>query len=285
MSIVLSNAIYSFFYFYSLHAYPTGWYGFVISTLVPLMVAYPISRYILRLMQELNRANERLYVQNTFHSKLLGIISHDVRSPLGVLHNMIELFESDLSQAEFEELLRAVKPQLGNTLESLDRLTYWVKMRMEDGEIERQSIELGDISLPVLNHSAGYAEDREVSVEYNWDTEAKLRVDPQALTIALTNLINNAIKHSRQHGKVIVSSEVKDNHFYIHIDDDGPGIPERVLKDLFQKTIDKHHDDPGKGMGVGLFLSQEFINMNMGTLSAENRPGQGARFSLTLPRS
>lgn len=273
------------FYFTLLNQYETGWYGFPISTFIPLAVAWPTSTIVINLMDRLDAANQQLNLQNTFRSQLLGIIAHDVRSPLAVLVNLIDLYEDDLTPAEFNDLIKQLKPQLSFTQDTLDRLTLWVKMRMDDEVLEISEFTLKELESTLKEYGHRWGEFQNSRLEIEWNPTLKISADIQAVLIALTNLINNAMKFSPTDVAVKLGSSGTDDKVVLTVTDEGRGIPPKILSQLFRHKSMSNDARIKGGMGVGLFLSREFVQMVGGELDAKNLPGKGAQFSITLKRA
>lgn len=281
-SIVVSNLMYAGFYLTTFHSYDTGWYGFPISTIIPILVAYPTSAAVIRMMKRMEVLNRKLTIQNTFRSQILGVVAHDVRSPLAVLVNLIDLYNDSLTQEEFNELIEQLKPQLAFTQDTLDRLTLWVKMHMDEKNVNSSRFRLKDLESTLQEYGSRWGEYQDVKLKIDWDSSLTAHADVQAVIIALTNIVNNAMKFSPKGEEVTLTSELKDKQLHIHVTDCGSGIPDTVRNQLFDDTTLPTQDRQKGGVGVGLFLSNEFVQMTGGKLSAENMPEKGARFSITL---
>ncbi len=282
LSIVVAESLYAYFYITLLHTYETGWYGFVISFIIPLLVALPTSYFVIRLLNMADDARIRLEAETTLRSQLLGILSHDVRSPLAVLINLIDLLKEDLSQDEFNEIIEQLSPQLKLTKDTLDRITYWAKLRIHDAQPELLEVSIKEMEQDLIDYQKLLASSRNVKVSFQWDPSLKIITDKDIVIIVLTNLLSNAIKHSPAGGTVYIRTEVQDQSVQIHVEDEGPGIPSESLEDLLKVDPTNTTLGSGDSMGVGLFLAREFIEFVDGRLEARNRPEKGAQFSITL---
>ncbi|NVK28609.1 MAG: ATP-binding protein [Flavobacteriia bacterium] len=284
VSILASELLYLVFYLWSLHEYPTGWYGFVISLVIPLVVAWPSSHFVIKLWKQVELTKGRLEEENEMRSKLLGIISHDVRGPLGVLINLMDLMKADMTKEELFAIMEQLEPQLQFTKDTLDRLTYWVKLRMHESSLEIKRFKLKEIRTEVQRYGDQFSIHRSNALQIEWDDELELETDPNVIIIALTNLVNNAVKHSPESSPVRIISEVHSKSVQIHVVDEGPGIPAKSLEELLEKNQSKTLSKTTESMGVGLFLAKEFMEIGGGKLSAQNIEPKGAQFSITLGR-
>ena len=111
-------------------------------------------------------------------------------------------------------------------------------------------------------------------------------VDEVKLTLALSNLIENAIKYNVESGWVHVSLNADHKFFYVKVADSGIGIPEEDQKHIFERfyRVDKARSRATGGTGLGLSIVRQLAAMHGGTVSVSSQPGQGATFTVTLPK-
>jgi two-component system sensor histidine kinase KdpD len=99
----------------------------------------------------------------------------------------------------------------------------------------------------------------------------------------LINLLDNALKYSPPDGVIEVSAQVRDNGLEVGVTDEGPGIPEEYLVQVFNKFFRLNRSEEVSGTGLGLAISKGIIEAHEGKIRAENRPGGGSKIIFTLP--
>ena len=109
-------------------------------------------------------------------------------------------------------------------------------------------------------------------------------LDKKALPYALRNLMRNAIKYAG--GRIVVSAELDADTIYIHVDDDGIGIPPEEREHVFSAftRLDRSRDRSTGGYGLGLAIARRVMELHQGTATADASPLGGARFTLAWPR-
>jgi signal transduction histidine kinase len=114
-----------------------------------------------------------------------------------------------------------------------------------------------------------------------------IRADPLRLQQVLWNLLANAIKFSRRHGRVVVRVEREPERYLVSVEDDGIGIPAGELPHVFERfrQVDGSPTRQHAGMGIGLALARSLVELHGGTIWAESVVGRGSRFTFTLPIS
>lgn len=285
LSIVLSELLYGYFYWIELYKYPTGWYGFVISFFIPLVVALPISFFVIRLLNFADAARTELEVESEIRSRLLGVLSHDVRSPLAGLSSILDLLlEKDIEPQQAETLFKELKAQLNFTRDTLDRISLWAKMKIKDSGNALEEVKLDLLKSTVEEYARRFAESYGVNVEMDWAAGLKVISDEDVVIIALTNLSNNAVKYSPKNGTVTIGAKQQGDRVVLTVTDEGRGLPTEDLDELLSPTKGEYLINTDS-MGIGLFLAREFVQLSDGFLEARNIPGKGAQFSITLPSS
>ena len=119
-----------------------------------------------------------------------------------------------------------------------------------------------------------------IEVDYDENTK-KLFVDSEKIAWVLTNLVSNAIRYSKENGRVIIGTHQDGNMVEIYVQDFGKGIDPRYHQSIF----DRYFRVPGtkvQGSGLGLSISKDFVEAHGGTLSVESELGKGSRFILRL---
>ncbi|MGE5334728.1 MAG: sensor histidine kinase, partial [Nitrososphaerota archaeon] len=119
------------------------------------------------------------------------------------------------------------------------------------------------------------------------DEPIELDLDPDRISQVLTNLIANALKFSPPEAPVIVTVALADDEVVISVHDQGPGIPPEQLPHIFERFYQAPNTAAQSGsklgLGLGLFISHEFVERHGGRLWAESTPGKGSSFAFTLP--
>ncbi|MGP1679339.1 MAG: ATP-binding protein [Burkholderiales bacterium] len=211
---------------------------------------------------------------------LLGSIAHDLRTPLTAV---IAATDAIPAEGDFSEEVRIARSESRRLQRFLNDLLE--ASRIEHGTIEPkwESVDLTDVVTVVLRD---LRQDKPAArVETAIDAECPLvRSDPLLLRHVLINLIDNALKFSPEGSKVIVELHCDDATATCRVLDRGPGLPanSEALFDRFQRL---EGSDRVGGSGLGLWIAKNFTEAVGGAISASNREGGGAVFSIALPAS
>lgn len=235
---------------------------------------------------ELQRQTRRLEAIDKDKTRLFGVISHDLRAPIGNLGSMLELLsQEDLSQEEFGELSKKLHTHFGHLSASLDNLLIWASLQMKGSPPDFVMFDFAETCEEVFELMRVTARTKGIEIVSNVSENTRVWGDLEQIKIVLRNLISNAIKFTPLGGVVtITSSEKVGNQLRITVSDTGVGIPfelqERLLKN--HEAITTYGTRGERGSGLGLSLCRDFIAINKGKMWFESQPGKGSSFSFTL---
>ncbi|HPN37882.1 MAG TPA: tetratricopeptide repeat protein [Melioribacteraceae bacterium] len=238
---------------------------------------------------ELQKTNDELIFANKEKDKYISILAHDLRSPFfGILGITSVLFEEydKFSQDEHKTYLLSLNGSLRNLFELLDNLLNYG--RFTNGKIvyKPSVISICKIIDSIINIFKFNIEEKNIQIIRNRSEECLIFADQNMMETVLRNLISNAIKFSKEHGKILISTFVEDNFVKVTILDEGIGISDENLKNILsQKTISTKGTKEERGSGMGLELCKEFISINKGKLGIESRENHGTTIWFTVPKN
>jgi two-component system phosphate regulon sensor histidine kinase PhoR len=116
------------------------------------------------------------------------------------------------------------------------------------------------------------------------DEQVVATIDPVGIEQVVSNLIDNAIKYSPEGGRIDIETHMGDaEHVCVSVRDHGIGIPPEKRNEIFERFYQAHADDHRSGLGLGLFISRQIVELHGGEILVEFPPDGGARFIVTLP--
>jgi signal transduction histidine kinase len=225
---------------------------------------------------------------NLFKTKTFSILSHDLRGPISSFITIFDLLDNnDLNDEEFKMLIEKLRIQLKSINILLDNTLNWSKTQMR-GELSPQKEQVKVIEFVTRNFDLfkDNAEKKQLLLENEIGEEMLVCVDPNHLDIILRNIIFNAIKFAKVGGKVLVKAlKVDANHIEIRVIDNGIGMTPEFVKDLFSfKSKSGDYGTGGEpGAGIGLILTKDFIERNLGSIRVESKEKEGSTFIITFP--
>lgn len=231
--------------------------------------------------------NKELEKVNSEKNKLFSIVSHDLRSPLNTIQSYMELLSSDLLDAQEKavaekELLTLTK----NTSDLLFNLLSWSKTQMEGVHAKLREQNLFNILAGTINTQHAIASQKDISFTNNISKTATAICDEDMVQLVVRNLLNNAIKFTPTFGKIAVDTIQTDKEVIISISDSGKGIPLEQQKEIFSLKIrSTYGTNNEKGIGLGLVLCKDYIELQNGRIWFESVPNEQTVFHISLPRA
>jgi heavy metal sensor kinase len=212
--------------------------------------------------------------------------SHELRTPLAVIRGIGEVGMGDSrTPAEYRETI-------GSMLEEIDRLTGLVDTllrlsRADAGTIaqKREPVDLADLSRDVVASLGILAEERDQRLEVRAAEAVVVPADRLLLREALTNIVDNAVKHSPPGSRIELRVQADDGHAVLAVADEGPGVPAAQRERIFDRffRLDEARSRDGGGTGLGLAIARWAVETNGGRIAVTDRPGGGAVFRMSFP--
>lgn len=243
------------------------------------------------LTESVNKMLERLDRSFNAQSDFLNHAAHELKTPLAVLlaetqrlrrtPRKIEDYESNLVEME-QELLRLAKV--------VDSLLMLAKARAGTRDLDEAPVSANDFATEALERCQPIARHREIRLDASLafdpdsDVEPIVLGDERLLIAMVENLVRNAIRLSPVGAVVRVVVSMADSNVNIAIQDEGPGIPESQMENLFEAFVSEPVAGRSSGgTGIGLAIVSSVVKLHRGEILVANRDGGGAEFVITLP--
>lgn len=213
-------------------------------------------------------------------------ISHELKTPIGALSLLSEAVLGAKDDAEavsrFAERMQAESKRLTGLVQEIIQLS---RVQDSDPLKEAQQLYAGDIIKEALDQCHTTADSRQISLTFQDSEDAMILGDRDQLTMAIHNLIENAINYSPADTKVAVSTTVENGILTISVADQGIGIPEAEVERIFERfyRVDPARSRETGGTGLGLSIVKHIITKHGGEISVWSSENIGSTFSIRLP--
>lgn len=216
-------------------------------------------------------------------------VSHELRTPISMMQGYSEAIVDDIAGTEEEkreiaQIIHDESLRMGRLVNELLDLA-----RMQAGHItlHKTSIALAPFLARVTNKFQGLAKDKRIELSLQLKNEAdKEEFDEDRIEQVLTNLIDNALRHTPEEGRVSVHYEQTEESHLIQVEDTGAGIPEEDLPFVFERfyKADKARTRGRAGTGLGLSIAKNIVQAHGGIIKVQSRLGHGTVFFFTIPK-
>ena len=234
--------------------------------------------------------NSRLTELNSTKNRLFSILSHDLRSPVGSIQQLLEMIKSgEFSEEERANLLDEMLLQVSGTSLMLHNLLHWANSQMEGYNSNMEKVFLPHVVQNVLmaHHSA--IRSKNIHLEHDIPEElSPITADTGQLSIVLHNLITNAIKFTKEGNNISITYEEQKDRLLLKILDGGVGISEEKIEEIRSfdgRLTSEIGTKMETGTGLGLLLVKQFLPLNNAGLEINSYPGVGAEFIIYFSRA
>lgn len=222
-------------------------------------------------------------------SDFIANVSHELRTPIAMLQGYSEAIVDDIAQTneEKKEMASVIYDEslrMGRLVNELLDLA-----RMESGyfNLSIHEVELEPFQERIIRKFQGLSKEKNVAVHCESDAEEEyFTFDADRIEQVLTNLIDNAIRHTGEGGSVTMKvSSARDKRLYFSVADTGSGIPEEDLPFVFERfyKADKARTRGRSGTGLGLAIAKNIVEAHKGSINVQSKLGEGTTFSFFLP--
>jgi len=237
------------------------------------------------------RQKNKLDELNATKDQLFSIVSHDLRSSVNALKTSNSKLSATLETKNYDELNQLIiqNSSIANGAYSLlDNLLHWALLQTKQLYFNKESVHLFSIIQQIEFNYKPLLLDKAITFENQVSKSIFLFVDLDSLKIVFRNLLDNAIKFSKENGQITFSANEIDADFcQVIIQDTGIGMSRNTIDELLQEgeLLAKKSNSEIIGTGLGLQLCKQMIKKNGGTFEIESELNKGTKIILTFPKS
>ena len=235
-----------------------------------------------------NNMIRRIRKQEESRQEFVSNVSHELKTPLTsmkVLADSLTVQGDQVPVELYREFMEDIAADIDRENKIINDLLSLVKMDKKNVDLNIQSININDLLELILKRLRPIAAESDIELVFESFRPVVAEVDEVKLTLALSNLIENAIKYNVESGWVHVSLNADHKFFYVKVADSGIGIPEEDQERIFERfyRVDKSHSREIGGTGLGLAITRNAILMHRGAIKVYSKPGEGTTFTVRVP--
>ncbi len=240
-----------------------------------------------QLVMQLRRANEEMAELDELKNRFIAIASHELRTPLGVILGYASFLQEETSDeaSEHASKVMASALQLRRIIEQMVNLRY---LKQKQSELVLQPVAVSELIEAMYEDFITLANARNHKLDVRLPPpHIKVNVDPSRITMAFTNLLNNAVNFTPEGGIIEIFTELKGRReIWITVRDNGIGMTPEQLNRCFDEfyQAEDHMIRRYGGLGIGLSITKAVAEAHNGRIWAESEgPGKGTAFTIALP--
>lgn len=229
----------------------------------------------------------RLQTLDESRQEFVSNVSHELKTPLTSMKVLADslMGQEDIPVELYREFMTDIGAEIDRENKIINDLLSLVKMDKSAGNINITSVQINELLERIMKRLRPIAQKQNVELVMESFRPVVAEVDEVKLTLALTNLIENAIKYNNPDGWVHVSLNADHQNFFVTVEDNGIGISKEAQNRIFERfyRVDKSHSREIGGTGLGLAIARNAIIMHRGAIKVHSMEGEGTTFTVRIP--
>lgn len=216
-------------------------------------------------------------------------VSHELKTPITSIKVLADslLMQEDVPVEIYREFMVDINEEIERENSIINDLLSLVKLDKKTGEMNIAEVNINELLEIILKRLKPIARKRNIEVIFESFRSVTAEVDEVKLSLAISNLIENAVKYNIDDGWVRVSLNADHKYFYVKVADSGIGIPENAQNHIFDRfyRVDKARARQTGGTGLGLAITKNVVLMHNGAIKVYSKENEGSTFTLRIPLS
>lgn len=240
------------------------------------------------LAESFNGAVARLDKLEESRQEFVSNVSHELKTPITSIKVLADslISQDDIPSEIYREFMEDIVEEIDRENKIINDLLSLVKMdRKSDMVLNVTTVNINELVELLLKRLRPLAAKRNIEIVYESFRAVTAEIDEVKLTLALSNLVENAIKYNVDDGWIRITLNADHKYFYVKIADSGVGIPEDCQERVFERfyRVDKARSRETGGTGLGLAITHSAVSMHHGTIKLHSEHGKGTTFTVRIP--
>ena len=234
-----------------------------------------------------NKMRSRMKVLDDSRQEFVSNVSHELKTPLTSMKVLADslLAQEDVPVELYKEFMGDITEEIERENNIINDLLSLVKMDKTSSDLNVKAENINELVERILKRLRPIAALRNIELVFESFRPVTADVDEVKLTLAISNLVENAIKYNKENGWVQVSLNADHKYFYVKVADSGMGIPQESLDHIFERfyRVDKSHSKEISGTGLGLAIARNAVITHRGAIKVHSEEGVGTTFTVRVP--
>jgi len=240
-----------------------------------------------QLSEAYNKMLGRMKALDDSRQEFVSNVSHELKTPITSMKVLADslLMQEEVPNELYKEFMTDIAEEIDRENKIINDLLSLVKLDKKASDLNIQPTNINELLELILKRLRPIAAKRNIELVLETFRPVSAEVDETKLTLAVSNLVENAIKYNKEGGWVHVSINVDHKYFYVKVEDSGMGIPEDSQEHIFERfyRVDKSHSREIGGTGLGLAITRNAILMHRGAIKVYSKEGEGTTFTVRIP--
>ncbi len=240
-----------------------------------------------QMSEAFNKMLGRLKLLDESREEFVSNVSHELKTPMTSMKVLADslLEQKNLPVEMYQEFMEDIAKEIDRENQIITDLLSLVKMDKTGQNINIRPVNINGLLEQILKRLKPIAEKKNVEMVMESFRPVTAEIDETKFSLAVSNLVENAIKYNVDNGWVHVSLNADHKFFYIKVEDSGIGIPEKDQDHIFERfyRVDKSHSREIGGTGLGLAIARNAVIVHRGSIKVHSSEGEGTTFTVRIP--
>ena len=244
----------------------------------------------IELSEAFNKMSGRMKTLDDSKNEFVSNVSHELKTPLTSMKVLADslLLQEDAPVELYKEFMGDMSEEIERENKIINDLLSLVKMDKTANNANTMNIKsenMNELVEKILKRLRPIAATRNIELVYESIRPVTAEVDEMKISLAISNLVENAIKYNKDNGWVHVTLNADHKNCYIEVADSGIGIPAEAQEHIFERfyRVDKSHSREIGGTGLGLAIARSAVVMHRGAIKVFSQPSEGTTFTVRIP--
>lgn len=238
-------------------------------------------------IERFNGILNKMQILENSRQEFVSNVSHELKTPITSIKILADSLvgQENVPVELYQEFMTDIVDEIDRENKIINDLLSLVKMDKTVSNLNIESVNINDMLEAILKRLRPLAKKRNIEITFETFRPVKAEIDEVKLSLAFSNLIENAIKYNYDNGWIRVSLNADHKFFYVKVQDGGIGIPEESQQQVFERfyRVDKARSRETGGSGLGLAITRNAILMHKGAIKLYSKEGEGTLFTVRIP--
>ncbi len=239
------------------------------------------------LSEAYNRMLKRMKTLDDSRQEFVSNVSHELKTPITSMKVLADslLMQEDVPVELYKEFMGDIAEEIDREDKIINDLLSLVKMDRKAADVNIQETNINELLELIVKRLKPIAGKQNIDLVLESFKPVMAEIDETKLTLAISNLVENAIKYNKEDGWAHLSLNSDHKYFYVKVEDSGIGIPEDAQEHIFERfyRVDKSHSREIGGTGLGLAITRSAVLMHRGAIKVYSKEGEGTTFTVRIP--
>lgn len=235
----------------------------------------------------INKTLEKLKALEQSRQEFVSNVSHELKTPITSIRVLADslMGMEDAPKELYQEFMQDISDEIDRESKIIDDLLNLVKMDKASPESNFAPVQINGLVEMILKRLRPIARKRNIELIFESMREVTADVDEVKFSLAVNNLVENAVKYNKEDGWVRVTLDADHKFFYLKVADSGIGIPKELTERVFERfyRVDKARSRETGGTGLGLAITKSVVLLHHGAIRVESQEGEGTTFTVRIP--